>query len=255
MAASYAGLPNPINLAREQATANRVNVQGQGGSGTWTPGRNGGPATYTSSMNPTLTTAANQTDRTYRNAAERANPILGNPTINTGKLAAMPVNAGTTGQEAIMHRLSPQIDRERNALHTQLVNWGLQPGTEAYDQAMARQGERENDLLSQAALQGINLDMNARQQGLNEQVTVLNTPADILNKLSGRIQAPPTAPGGGVAGSQPDLLGAWTAMNNANQYNQNQSRQNTMDWLNLGSQAIGAVPDAVDWLKEMNWWP
>lgn len=255
MAASYSGLPNPINLAREQATANRVNVRGPGGSGTWTPGRNGGPATYTSSMNPTLTTAANQTDRTYRNAAKRANPVLGNPTINAGKLAAMPVNAGTTGQEAIMGRLEPQIERQRAALHTQLVNWGLQPGTEAYDQEMQRQSERENDLLSQAALQGINLDMSARQQGLNEQVTMLNTPADILNKIAGRTQAPPTAPGGGVAGNSPDLLGAWTAMNNANQQNRNDNRQNTMDWLNLAVSGARAVPDVTDWLQEMDWWP
>jgi len=255
MAASYAGLPNPINLAREQATANRVNVKGPGGTGTWTPGKNGGPATYTTTQNPALSQAQKQTDITYRRGTQGAANVLANPTINTNKLAAMPVNAGTTGQEAIMRRLSPQIDRERNALHTQLTNWGLQPGTETYDEAMARQGERENDLLSQAALQGINLDMRAREQGLNEQVTALNTPADILNKMEGRTSAPPTAPGGGVAGSAPDLLGAWTAMNNANRANANDSRQNTMDWLNLGVQGLEALPDVKDWMQEMGWWP
>ena len=37
---------------------------------------------------------------------------------------------------------------------------------------MQEQSQRENDLLTQAALQGINLDMSARQQGLGEQQTL-----------------------------------------------------------------------------------
>ena len=36
---------------------------------------------------------------------------------------------------------------------------------------MQEQSQRENDLLTQAALQGINLDMSARQQGLTEEQT------------------------------------------------------------------------------------
>lgn len=261
----------------------RVNVQTQSGSGTWTPGKNGGPATYSSNLNPTLTTAQNQADRTYRNATDRANPILSNPTINAGKLAAMPVNAGTTGQEAIMARLSPQIDRERNALHTQLVNWGLQPNSEAYRDAMRQQNERENDLLNQAAVSGLNLDMDARQQGLEEQVTMLNTPADVLNKLGARVGTAPGVPNAGSVGSAPNLTAAWDAaaranlnqqqLNNQreqwgvenarnqrldtqgqNRWEDNYRRQSTSDWLNLGVEAARSADDVVNWLQEMGWW-
>ncbi len=87
---------------------------------------------------------------------------------DTSGLAQMPVNAGTTGQQAIMARLQPQIEQNRAAKENQLRNQGLVPGGEAYDNDMRNLGNQENDLYSQAALQGINLDTNARAQGFNE---------------------------------------------------------------------------------------
>lgn len=88
--------------------------------------------------------------------------------LDISNLAAMPVNAGTTAQQAIMSRLQPQLQQERSQLETQLANQGVTPGSQAYQRAMMDQNKRENDLLSQASLQGINLDMAARQQGLSE---------------------------------------------------------------------------------------
>jgi hypothetical protein len=92
--------------------------------------------------------------------------------INTSDLAAMPINAGTSAQQAIMSRLQPQINQQRSQLQTQLANQGITPGSAAYENAMNEQMRSENDLLSQAALQGLNLDMTARQQGLGEAQTV-----------------------------------------------------------------------------------
>lgn len=89
--------------------------------------------------------------------------------LDTSNLAAMPVNAGMTAQNAILSRLMPSIQAQRSQLETQLANQGLVRGGEAYNAAMSGQGMKENDLLTQAALQGINLDMAARQQGLGEQ--------------------------------------------------------------------------------------
>ena len=88
--------------------------------------------------------------------------------LDISKLAAMPVNAGTTAQQAMMSRLQPQLQQERSQLETQLANQGVTPGSQAYQRAMMDQNKRENDLLTQTSLQGINLDMAARQQGLNE---------------------------------------------------------------------------------------
>ncbi len=88
--------------------------------------------------------------------------------IDTSGVAKMPVNAGMTGQNAIMSRLQPQIAMERQQLETQLRNQGLAPGGEAYNNAMRLQSQKENDLLSQAAQQGIGMDMSANAQGFGQ---------------------------------------------------------------------------------------
>ena len=92
--------------------------------------------------------------------------------LDTSQLAAMPVNAGMTAQQAIMSRLDPQLQRQRSQLETQLANQGLARGGEAYNAAITEQQQQENDLRTQAALQGISLDMGARQQGLGEAQTL-----------------------------------------------------------------------------------
>lgn len=91
-----------------------------------------------------------------------------NSQLDLSNVAKMPVNAGTTGQEAIMRRLEPSLARQRTSTETQLINQGLRPGTEAYDNAAKLLGEQENDLRSQAALQGLNLDIGANQQGFGQ---------------------------------------------------------------------------------------
>jgi len=86
-------------------------------------------------------------------------------------VAAMPVNAGTTGQAAILSRLAPQIERSQEATRTRLANQGLVPGTKAYETAMVEENQRGNDLFTQAALQGINLDIGVNNQGFNQALT------------------------------------------------------------------------------------
>ena len=88
--------------------------------------------------------------------------------LDTSGVAAMPVNAGMTGQAAIMARLQPQIEQQQAAMAQQLANQGITPGSEAYNNAMRTQGQQQNDLLTQAALQGLNLDMSANAQGYNQ---------------------------------------------------------------------------------------
>jgi hypothetical protein len=92
--------------------------------------------------------------------------------LDLSGVAKMPVNAGMTGQEAIMSRLEPTLARNRVSTETQLINQGLRPGTEAYDNAARILGQQENDQRTQAALQGLNLDMSANQQGYGQ---ALNT--------------------------------------------------------------------------------
>lgn len=89
--------------------------------------------------------------------------------IDTSGIAKMPVNAGMTGQQAILARLQPQIEQTRAATAQRLANQGIPQGSEAWNNAMRQQGQDFNDLESQAALQGIGLDMSANQQGFGQQ--------------------------------------------------------------------------------------
>jgi hypothetical protein len=92
--------------------------------------------------------------------------------LDTSNLAAMPINAGMKAQDLIMQRLNPTIQQGDTSFKQALANQGLAPGTAAYDAAYRNRQMGVNDLYNQAALQGINLDMAARQQGLNEQQTL-----------------------------------------------------------------------------------
>jgi hypothetical protein len=88
--------------------------------------------------------------------------------IDTSNFSNMPLNAGTTAQDLILQRLNPTIEAGDRSFAQTLANQGLAPGTEAYNTAFRNREMSKNDLYSQAALQGINLDMGARQQQLNE---------------------------------------------------------------------------------------
>jgi hypothetical protein len=97
-----------------------------------------------------------------------AQNYLSNNQLDLSNVAKMPVNAGTTGQAAIMSRLAPQLERQQKFNAQNLANQGLVAGGEAYKNAMLDQSQQQNDLLTQAALQGISLDTAANQQGFNQ---------------------------------------------------------------------------------------
>jgi len=88
--------------------------------------------------------------------------------IDTSGIAKMPVNAGMTGQQAIMSRLQPQLNQSEGMTRQRLANQGLVPGGEAYENEMRTMGQNRNDLELQAAAQGINLDAMMNQQGFGQ---------------------------------------------------------------------------------------
>lgn len=89
-------------------------------------------------------------------------------TIDSSNIAKMPIDAGTNAQKLILDRLNPTIQAGDVSFRQQLANQGLTPGTAAYDAAFRNREMSKNDLINQAALQGINLDMQANQQGYNQ---------------------------------------------------------------------------------------
>ena len=111
---------------------------------------------------------ANQTAYTAGTAQGSVNAPTFQQDIDTSGIAAMPVNAGMTGQQAIMSRLQPQLTQNENATRQRLANQGLVTGGEAYENEMRTMGQNRNDLELQAAAQGINLDALMNQQGFNQ---------------------------------------------------------------------------------------
>jgi len=135
-----------------------------------TPFNFGGPSVQTSlgNFNPLQSTpSAGQ----YGLAQGGVNAPNLQSNLDLSGVARMPVNAGTTGQEAIMSRLEPSLAKNRVSTETQLINQGLRPGTEAYDNAIQLLSQQENDARTQAALQGINLDIGANAQGYGQALT------------------------------------------------------------------------------------
>ena len=184
--------------------------------------------------------------------------------LDTSNIARMPVNAGTTGQEAIMSRLEPSLARARTSTETNLINQGLRPGTEAYDNAIRSLGQQETDQRTQAVLQGINLDTAANAQGYNQalqsgqfgntaqqqalaqaiqgrqmplnEITALMSGSQIQNPQFGAYQGANVAPAPTFAATQ--AQGAF----DANAYNQRVATQNanTAGLYSLGGQAVRA---------------
>ena len=112
----------------------------------------------------------------------KVNDLLSNPTIDESRLAQMPIS-GQSVQDAIMSRLEPQMGRRREQLDQSLANQGIPIGSEAYTNSMTDQGQQENDLRIQAALQGINTGLGARQQGIQEQSYLQDRPLNVVNAL------------------------------------------------------------------------
>lgn len=140
------------------------------------------------------------------------------------------LNAGQTGQDAIMSRLQPNLERQREQLRTQLYGQGVREGSEAYANAMTDQNQRENDLLTNASLQGIQLGDQARNSAIQEQSFFRNEPLNMLNAV--RSASPVNVPqfqgyNGATVNAAPIMQGTQAAGNAAmQQYGINQAGKN-----------------------------
>ena len=172
-----------IDAARATAKLSNPNVYSPYGNQTVT--YEGDIPTVTQTLSPQSQQVLNAQNATKLGLADlsqqgltTAQKVMGTPfqfggpsvqtSLDTSGIAKMPVNAGTTGQEAIMSRLEPSLARNRVSTETQLINQGLRPGSEAYDNAIKLLGQQENDARTQAALTGIGLDTSANAQGFNQ---------------------------------------------------------------------------------------
>ena len=282
--------PDYVGAAKEQGVANLESARATAklsNPNTYTPY---GTQTVTyegdvPTVRQTLTPTAQKTLEAQQNVqyslanlgqtgANTASEVLNKPfsfngpavqtSLDTSNIAKMPVNAGTTGQEAIMARLDPSLQRQRTSTEANLINQGLRPGTEAYNNAAKLLGEQENDARTQAVVQGINLDMGANAQGFNqavqsgqfgntaqqqalaEAITQRQLPLNEITALmsGSQIQNPQFGAYQGATVQPAPLFEATKAKGlfDANTYNQQVSQQNanTAGMYSLGGAALGA---------------
>lgn len=150
--------------------------------------------------------------RTADRAGKSLQSIIGQK-INAGRLPARGrVPMGTYGrnrdrvEQAIMDRMQPSIDADRDRMETSLANKGIAVGSDAYSDSQADFGRNVNDARLGAILAGgqeqsrlFGLDMarfdaqnDLRGQALNERFALRNQPInEITALLSGsQVQQP-----------------------------------------------------------------
>jgi hypothetical protein len=235
-APDYVGAANAtaagnLDAARAQTAANRVNQYTPYGNITYThdPNTASGPDggwTQTMQLAPIqqqLLDKQNATSMQLANLMNRGatyvDQAIANP-LTANSLPASMVNAGQTGQDALMARFQPMIDQSHKQLENQLANQGIYPGSEAYNNAMRVQNQSENDMRMQAALNGINVGNNAQNQALQIQSALQTQPINILNAVrSGSQVTNPSFQNYNTQAltSGPDVLGATQAQTNYNQ--------------------------------------
>ncbi len=176
--------------ARQSAQLSNPNVTTPYGSQTVT--FNGDTPNITQTLSPEQQKLYGlQTQNQYGlgQAAQQGISGLNLNPIDPSSLPSMPINPGTTATQAMLSRIEPNIAQSREMMGSQLANQGIPLGSEAYNNAMRTQGEQENDLRLQAGAAGIPLDMQARQQALQEQMGLQSAPINNINALMSGSQA------------------------------------------------------------------
>lgn len=228
-----------LSAAQAATAANRVNqvtpygnlnyaVTGQDpyGNPTWTA---------TTSLSDVGQKLLNNQDAASLGLGSSINTQLGNvqKTIDAGfnpNLPSTGFNPGQSYQDAYMQRLQPQIAQSRESTQAQLANQGVVPGTQAYENAMRQQAQKENDLLATVTTQGFGTGLQANQQGYNQALTNYNLPLNTLSALrtGAQVQNPSfvnNAQQATTAGA--DLLGAAGLTGQSNIANANATNAQT----------------------------
>lgn len=244
-AAKYATEANRINQFTPYGSLTYKNPE-QSGSGVWEQYVNLDPrAQQALDQQLDLNTKYGQT----ANAGfDKVRDLFENPQLDTSGLPARAIDVGQTAQQAILSRLTPQLQQQEEALRSRLANQGIGLGSTAYEREMALQGQRSNDLNLQAALQGINLDQNNRAAALQEQAYLQDRPLNLINALrtGNQVNNPQFQQFAQQATTQgPDMLGAAQAGYNAqlDQYNAQQASSPLGGLFSLGG-AIAGLPMA-----------
>ena len=176
-----------------------------------------------------------------------------------GAAPTLDADSRSSARANIIARNQSQMDRDRAAQETSLANQGFTVGSEGYDSAMDNINRQNNDfyLAADAAAGGemaqrYGLDVNARNQAINEAINQRNMPmSEMSTFMSGSQPVNPNfigTPQGSI--SAPNYAGLQAAntsaqnMGNMNTYNQQvatnrANKQGLYDILGTGAGAAG----------------
>lgn len=256
-AAAKATATGNIDAARVATAANRVNQVTPFGNLTYKQTGTdsyGNPTwTATQELSPAQQDIANkQADlssgllTTAKSGLDYAGNVISKPGIDTSKLASTGFDPGQSYQDAILKRLSPQLDRENQSFEQDMANKGIGVGTAAYNNAKTLLAQNQNDRLTSATVQGINTGLTANQQGFNQAAYNQMQPINVINALrtGSQVSTPNYVNPALQSTTQgPDLLAATTNKYNAQLGATNAANANTANFtsglMNLGGQIFG----------------
>ena len=183
-----------LEAARATAAANRVNQYTPYGNLEYAPTTidKFGNQLYqvTQTLSPAEQQKLNQSNAldigllgTAQTGLNYAQGVLSKPGVDMSSLSKMPINAGETYSDAIMRRLAPTMTASQKAFDTKMANQGIAPGSEAYANANREFQQQQNDLLTSAQVQGMNMGLGAQQQEFNQAAYNQMQPINVINAL------------------------------------------------------------------------
>jgi hypothetical protein len=261
-----------LDAARAATAANRVNqvtpygnldysISGEDpyGNPTWTA---------TTSLSDVGQQLLNNQNQASLGLGGTINAALGRVQSTMGQefnpnLPSTGFNPGQSYQEAYMERLRPQLEQSRESTQARLANQGVVPGTQAYENAMRQQSQRENDLLLGATTQGFGVGSQANQQAFNQEMTKYNMPLNTLSALrsGSQVQNPSfvnSAQQATTGGA--DILGAAQMGYNAQMgdFNAKQAAQQNLNQGLFGLAGAGMMMSDIrtkENIKQIHWLP
>ena len=192
--AAQATAAGNLEAARATAAANRVNQYTPYGnleySSRGTDKFGNELYNVTQTLSPEEQQKLNQTNAldigllgTAQSGLNYAQGVLSKPGVDMSKLPQMPINAGESYSDAIMRRLAPTMRASQQSFDAKMANQGIAPGTEAYANANREFQQQQNDLLTSAQVQGMNMGMGAQQQAFNQEAYNQMQPINVINAL------------------------------------------------------------------------
>jgi hypothetical protein len=245
--AAIATAAGNLEATRAATQANRINQYTPYGSLTYAQDPNAATPDMGWSQTVNLSPTGQKLLDYQNNASLGLGQQTGQALDRVDQSLSKPFDAGSVQQiadkayGAYTSRLDPQWQAAGESMDAKLANQGLQPGTQAYDNAMREFNNAKNDAYQQANIASINtmpqtyqLASATREQPLNE-LNALRTGSQVQNPTFQAVPQQQTTTGA-------NMLGAAQATGQYNQglYNQQQAGANsfTNGLFSLGSAAI-----------------